>query len=77
MENGVPLVSVLGPLHFLIYINELDSDIENTLVKFADNTKLGGLANSLEFIKVIKEKLNRIQKWTDTWRMKFNASKHM
>lgn len=65
---------VLGPLLFLIY-NDLDMDIESTLVKFADYTKLGGLANSLESTKVIQEDLNRIEKWAETWQMKFNITK--
>lgn len=73
--SGVPQGSVLGPLLFLIYINDLDRDIESTLVKFADDTKLGGLANSLESTKVIQEDLNRIQKWSETWQMKFNITK--
>ena len=38
----------MRPLLFLIYINYLDRGIESILVKFVDDTKLGGLANSLE-----------------------------
>lgn len=73
--SGVPQGSVLGPLLFLIYINDLDRDIESTLVKFADDTKLGGLANSLESTKVIQDDLDRLQIWADTWQMKFNVAK--
>ena len=73
--SGVPQGSVLGPLLFLIYVNDLDGGIESSLVKFADDTKLGGLANSLEYTKVIQEDLDRIQKWADTWQMKFNIAK--
>ena len=72
---GVPQGSMLGLLLFLIYINDLDIDIESTLVKFADDTKLGGLANSLEATKVIQEDINRIQKWVETWQMKCNTTK--
>uniref|UniRef100_A0A0E9XRN6 Uncharacterized protein n=1 Tax=Anguilla anguilla TaxID=7936 RepID=A0A0E9XRN6_ANGAN len=57
VRSGVPQRSVLGPLLFLIYINDLDR------VKFADDTKLGGPANSLEATKVIQEDFNKIQKW--------------
>ena len=73
--SGVPQGSVLGPLLFLIYINDLDGGIESSLVKFADDTKLGGLANSLEYTKVIQEDLDRIQKWAETWQIKFNIAK--
>ena len=75
VTSVVPQGSVLGPLLFLIYINDLDSGIVSKLVKFADDTKIGGVASTGAAAKVIQNDLDSIQNWADTWQMTFNREK--
>ena len=44
----MPQRSVLRPLLFVIFINDLDEDVEGWVGKFADDTKVGGVVDSLE-----------------------------
>ena len=73
--SGVPQGSVLGPILFTVFINDLDDTIKSKISKFADDTKLIGQAGSTEETDILQEDLERLNEWAKKWQMSFNADK--
>ena len=73
MTSGVPHGSVLGLVLFNIFINDLDEAI---LIKFADDTKLGGVANTPKERTIIQGGLVRLENWVIANKMNLCREKY-
>ena len=54
---------MLGPVLFLIYTNDLDEDIRNFILKFADDTKVFGKVMNDKDNRKLQEDLNKLVSW--------------
>ena len=77
IKSGVPQGSVLGPILFLLYINDLPLHVKHSQIAlFADDTTIHGSSKSLESIEENMQKdLDNINKWCDENKMKINENK--
>ena len=73
--SGISQGSVLDPLLFLIYINDLEDGIGSSILKFADDTKIFRKVSSVLDQEQLQEDLDSLIKWSDKWQMTFNQDK--
>jgi hypothetical protein len=75
VSSGVPQGSVLRPLLFLLYINDMPEALNHFCKLFADDSKLiATIRNSQDRI-VLQEDLDKLAIWANDWKMKFNFNK--
>jgi hypothetical protein len=73
--SGVPQGSVLGPLLFVIYINDMPDSVINLLKLFADDTKLISIIKCEEDLVRLQQDLGTLSEWASEWKMSFNHKK--
>ena len=75
VTSGVPQGSVLGPIMFLIYVNDMPVGIDSYINMFADDTKIMRKVKTMEDCNKLQKDLDKIYKWSKEWLMEFNISK--
>jgi len=75
VTSGVPQGSVLGPILFLISINDLHGGIVNCILKFADDTKVFAKISSAYDAISLQKDLDKLFQWAREWQMEFNMKK--
>ena len=74
--SGVPQGSIMGPLLFLIYINDLPTSIHHSLCYlFADDTKLIKAISSFNDCLLLQEDISSVQAWCQKWNLPLNIRK--
>ena len=76
MESGVPQGSILGPLLFIIYINDLpDAVLHSKILLFADDTKCFKLIRVHSGTNLLQNDVNYLSNWSITSHLSFHSSK--
>ena len=75
VTSGVPQGSILGPVMFLIYVNDIPDIITSTAKLFADDTKIYRQINNVEDSTALQIDLTTLDLWADRWQMNFNPTK--
>ena len=75
MTSGVPQGTVLGPLMFLLYINDLLDNLQSSVKLFADDALLYGVIANDTDCDHLQDDLQKLEQWQNQWQMQFNPSK--
>ena len=75
VKSGVPQGSVLGPLLFLIFINDLAEKTTSTVRLFADDCVMYRPIRHANDCEALQEDFNKLHDWEERWQLRFNATK--
>ena len=77
VRSGVPQGSILGPLMFILYVNDIADNISNLSLKtlYADDARTGREIKSMQDCVDLQSDLNIFTRWNDIWKLFFNGTK--
>ena len=75
VTSGIPQGSVIGPLLFVILINDLPDVVDSTVYVFADDTKIFNIVKNKGDMNTLQRDLSELTEWSNTWLLKFHPDK--
>ena len=75
VSSGIPQGSVLGPILFELYINDLPRNVKNHVKLFADDSKIFARSDDKRAKTSLQADLDRLNKWSDDWQLRFHPEK--
>lgn len=75
VKSGVPQGTVLGPLLFLIYINDLPEQVKSKIRLLADDSYLYRTIENIQDTVMLQNDLNSLIEWEKQWSMEFHPDK--
>ena len=75
VTSGVPQGTVLGPLLFILYINDLPDQVTSSTRLFADDSLVYRIIRKPQDAETLQTDLDALQRWEKQWSMEFNATK--
>ncbi|KAK6178413.1 hypothetical protein SNE40_013205 [Patella caerulea] len=75
VTSGIPQGSVLGPVLFVIFINDLPEIVQSLVEMFADDTKIFLPIHDANSHQIIQNDIHSLTDWAKKWQLRFNASK--
>jgi len=73
--SGVPQGSVLGPILFICYVNDMPETVSSFLHMYADDTKIFRRVDVEGEVDQLQEDLNQLLEWSEKWQLRFNVEK--
>ena len=75
VTSGIPQGSVLGPILFVMYINDLPASVQSEIRLFADDTKLFTRSDLEGATETLQKDLDLLQNWSEKWLLRFHPEK--
>ena len=75
VTSGIPQGSVLGPILFVICINDLPDTVESDSHLFSDDTKIFRIIKNEDDKEILQDDLTKLEEWSDKWLFKFHPEK--